>query len=220
MWHLTMQVVPSGNQTWQWKIHHLWTMFPLKPPFISIHRRFPIAMFDYRPRSAAISHLSAPPLSQPCRCLLSSACARAAQGWLCFNSWGKWDVPQSTGAAARGTFTEAKRNFCWSIDPLRKVYLFLPYVANRWNYKSKWLPTGRTFPKQTYLAIWPSARSTPRKVASGSVQTALHLQRLQAPKNHWPVTAKTWHQIDCLLEETQGNIKRKPCLSHFTYKAV
>ena len=26
--------LPSGNQTWQWKIHHLWMVVPLKPPFM------------------------------------------------------------------------------------------------------------------------------------------------------------------------------------------
>jgi hypothetical protein len=27
--------IPSGNQTWQWTIPHLWMMFSLKPPFLS-----------------------------------------------------------------------------------------------------------------------------------------------------------------------------------------
>ena len=26
--------VPSGNQTWQWKMDHWWMILPLKPPFI------------------------------------------------------------------------------------------------------------------------------------------------------------------------------------------
>ena len=58
---------------------------PITTSFISIHRRFPIAMFDDQPQSVidnttskpAIGHLSVPSLSQPCRCLLSSACACA-----------------------------------------------------------------------------------------------------------------------------------------------
>ena len=43
-------IFPSGNQTWQWKIHHLSFMamddFPSqKPPFPV---DFPLPMFDYR----------------------------------------------------------------------------------------------------------------------------------------------------------------------------
>jgi|OrbCmetagenome_4_1107370.scaffolds.fasta_scaffold83408_1 hypothetical protein len=80
---------------------------PITTSFISIHRRFRIAMFDDQPQSVidnttskpAIGHLSVPPLSQPCRCSLSSACACAAQGWLCFNSWRKWDMLKHWGSS-------------------------------------------------------------------------------------------------------------------------
>ena len=157
---------------------------PITTSFISIHRRFRIAMFDDQPQSVidnttskpAIGHLSVPPLSQPCRCSLSSACACAAQGWLCFNSWRKWDMLKHWGSS------------------LGHFHSFF-HMAKRWNYKSKWLATRRTVLKQTYVAIWSSKRSTPQEVASGSVQTALHLQRLEAANNNRLVTAKIWHQI-------------------------
>ena len=29
-----LKCVPFGNETWQWKIHNLWMIFPFKPPFI------------------------------------------------------------------------------------------------------------------------------------------------------------------------------------------
>ena len=38
--------LPSGNQTWQWKMDHLSMIFQLKPPFI--YRGFSIAIFDYQ----------------------------------------------------------------------------------------------------------------------------------------------------------------------------
>jgi len=37
--------VPSGNQTWQWKIHYLYSDFPIESPISS---GFPIATFEYR----------------------------------------------------------------------------------------------------------------------------------------------------------------------------
>ena len=44
-------MVPSGNQTWQWKMDHLSVIFPLKLSFIG---DFFIAMFDHQRVSIAL----------------------------------------------------------------------------------------------------------------------------------------------------------------------
>ena len=155
--------------------------------FISIHRRFPIAMFDCRPQSVidnttskpAIG-LSVPPLSQPCRCLLSSACARAAQGWLCFNSWGKWDVLQSTGGSSSGHFHRGQtkllliywspaKGLSFSAICGKTVKLQIQVAANRANFSKTDLLGHLTICAihASKSGIWISANGTsPAKAAS------------------------------------------------------
>ena len=50
VYHQTISItitVPSGNQTWQWKLDHLSMKFLLKPPFIENVHGFS-AMFDFQ----------------------------------------------------------------------------------------------------------------------------------------------------------------------------
>ena len=41
-------LIPSGNQTWQWKILHLYGLFSHQNADLMIYRGFSIAVFDYR----------------------------------------------------------------------------------------------------------------------------------------------------------------------------
>ena len=77
-------LLPSGNQAWQWKIHHLWMIFPLKPPFTGtldlplpclITRGYHVLIHN------RINFFSEELRISPCQCAVSSIRMRSSRSY-------------------------------------------------------------------------------------------------------------------------------------------